>query len=84
MRQGFGGNADAVIPYAQNCLRSFGMNRKRDRAARQRIFDGVVEQVDDDLLQPRGVARNQNRLRRVDGHRKRFSSASNCICSTVE
>src|SRR5688500_3866756 len=56
VRQGGGGNTNAVVGHFQHRSAAARGNRNLDGTAGRRVFNGIIEQVDDDLLQARGVA----------------------------
>ena len=60
----FGGDADAVVPHADDRLLALALDRQRDVAALVGELAGVVQQVADHLRQPRRVGVEIHRLRR--------------------
>ena len=50
------GDADTGVFYAYQCVITFPLRAQRDFATFLGIFGGIVQQIGDDLLQPRRIA----------------------------
>src|SRR5262245_628601 len=55
-RQRFRGNPHAIIGYFEKSFAVVSAHVQTDGSALGRIFNGVVEKIDDDLLHPRAIA----------------------------